>query len=66
MADTLSQQSTGTCERNIWSSLKSRHSQDNSATMVAKARYSTSVKERDTMDCFLEDQDMGLGPRKTR
>ena len=41
------------------------HSQDNSAAVVAKARYSASVEDQDTMLCFLEDQEMGLGPRKT-
>jgi len=40
-------------------------SQDNSAAVVAKARYSASVEDLDTMLCFLEDQEMGLGPRKT-
>ena len=40
-------------------------SHDNSAAVVANAQYSAYVEERDTVLCFLADQEMGLGPRKT-
>ena len=40
-------------------------SQANSTAVEANARYSTSVKERETVDYFLEDQEIGLEPRKT-
>ena len=36
----------------------------NSAAVEAKARYSASVEDRETVDCFLEDQEIGLEPRK--
>ena len=36
------------------------------AAVWAKHRYSASVDERATVDCFLEDQEIGLGPRKTQ
>ena len=41
-------------------------SQDNSAAVVAKARYLVSMEEQETVGCFLEDQEIGQGPRKTR
>ena len=34
--------------------------------MDASARYSASVDDRETVDCFLEDQEIGLEPRKTK
>ena len=40
-------------------------SQDNLAAMVAKVWYSDSVEEWDTVFCFLTNQEMGFGPRKT-
>ena len=46
---------------------KSRRSiriQYNSAVVEAKARYSASVEERDTVPCFLADQEMGEFPKK--
>ena len=33
--------------------------------MEAKTQYSASVEERETVDCFFEDQEIGLEPRKT-
>ena len=46
--------------------LEQIRSQENSAVVVAKARYLASVEERVTVLCFLADQEIGLGPRKTR
>ena len=34
--------------------------------MDASARYSASVDDREIVDCFLEDQEIGLEPRKTK
>ena len=47
-------------------SLKRMRSQETSAAVVARARYSASMEERATMLCFLEDQEIGEGPRNTR
>ena len=47
-------------------SLKRMRSQDTSAVVVARARYSASVEERATVVYFLEDQEIGEGPRNTR
>ena len=41
-------------------------SQANLAAVDASARYSALVDERETVDCFLEDQEIGLEPRKTK
>ena len=41
------------------------HSQANFAAVEAKAQYSTSVEEWETVDYFLEDQEIGLELRKT-
>ena len=40
--------------------------QEISAIVVAKARYSATVEEQDTVAYFFADQGMGHGPRKTR
>ena len=48
------------------SSRKRVQSQANLATVDASARYSASVDDRKTVDCFLEDQEIGLEPRKTK
>ena len=48
------------------SSRKRVRSQANLAAVDASARYSALVDERDTVDCFLEDQEIGLEPRKTK
>ena len=47
-------------------SLNKIRSQDNLAAVVAKARYSTSVEEREIVGCFFDDQEIGQGLRKTR
>ena len=47
-------------------SLKRIRSQDTFGAVVAKARYSASVEDRATVVCFLDDQEMGEGPRKTK
>ena len=47
-------------------SLKRIRSQDTSVAVVAKAQYSASVEDRATVVCFLDDQEMGEGPRKTK
>ena len=31
---------------------------------MASERYSASMEEQETVGCFLEDQDIGLEPRK--
>ena len=36
----------------------------NSAAVEAKAQYSAFVEEHETVDCFLEDQEIGIEPRK--
>ena len=66
MAEALSHQKIGTWERKIHNSLKRICSQDIFAAVVAKARYSAFVEERATVVCFLDDQEMGEGPRNTR
>lgn len=33
--------------------------------MVANVIYSASIEEREIVDCFFEDHDTGLDPRKT-
>ena len=48
------------------SSRKRVRSQANSAAVDASARYSASMEERETVDYFLEDQEIGLEPRKTK
>ena len=55
----------GMCGRNSLSSLNKVHSQASSTAVEAKARYSASVEELETVDCFLEDQEIGFEPRKT-
>ena len=65
MVETLSHQRMGTWERDERSSLNKIRSQANSAVVVASAWYSALV-ERATVVCFLEDQEIGLEPRKTK
>lgn len=40
--------------------------QDNSAAVEASARYSASADDRDTIICFLADQEIKDGPRKNQ
>ena len=65
MAETLSHQRIGMCGRKTLSSRNKVRSQANSAAVEAKARYSASMEDRETVGYFFEDQDMGLEPRKT-
>lgn len=44
-------------------SRSSMHSQNSSAAVWARHRYSDSVEESATMDCFLEHHDTGLRPK---
>ena len=39
--------------------------QHNSATVEAKARYSVSMEDQETIACFLADQVIGQLPKKT-
>lgn len=59
---TLSQNTTGGCVRVIPSSYKNELTHFISAEMLATARYSASVDDRATSDCFLEDQAIGMEP----
>ena len=45
------------------SSLRSASTHINSAVALAKALYSASVLERDTVACFLALHDIKLGPK---
>ena len=65
MAELLSHQRIGMCGRKSLSSWNKVSSQANSTAVEAKARYSASMEDRETVGCFFEDQDMGLEPRKT-
>ena len=65
IAELLSHHRMGMCGRNSLSSLNKVHSQASSTAVEAKARYSASVEEQETVDCFLEDQEIGFEPRKT-
>ena len=65
IAELLSHHKMGMWGRKSLSSLNKVRSQANSATMEAKARYSAFVEEQETVDCFLENQEIGFEPRKT-
>lgn len=47
-------------------SWSSTHSLNSSAAVWAKHRYSDSVEESATVDCFLKHHDMGLRPKYTQ
>ena len=63
-AELLSHQRTGMWGRKSLRSLKGVQSHANSTAVEAKAQYSASVEDHETVDCFLEDQEIGLEPRK--
>lgn len=49
----LSQNKIANCECETWNSSNNAHNQINSQTADTIARYSTSVKECETVVCFL-------------
>ena len=57
---TLSHHNFGGVGRNTPRSFRTWRSQDNSAAVVAKALYSDSVEERETVSCFLALHVIGL------
>jgi len=62
---TLSHHIKGGVERKIPKSLRSIRIQYNSAAVEAKALYSASVDDLETVDCFLADHVMGQFPKNT-
>jgi hypothetical protein len=60
----LSHHRSGIEESEIPISLNNTQIQNNSAVVSAKARYSASVLERETIACFLALQDTRQFPRK--
>jgi len=48
----------------MWSSFKKDCSQRSSYAVIARLRYSASVLERATNVCFLDHQEIKLGPKK--
>ena len=47
------------------SSQSKEHNQESSAAVVARDRYLASVKEQETVDCFLEDYEIEFEPKNT-
>ena len=64
-AETLSHHKIGASTRKTPSSLSKVWSQHNSAEAKARARYSDTILERETVSCFLADHVIGLEPRYT-
>jgi hypothetical protein len=63
IAEILSQWIKGGISKGIWMSQSSWWIQASSAAVIARARYSASVEERETVCCFLEAQEIGLEPK---
>ena len=66
MALKLSQEMIGGCDKEIPRSRRTNVSQDNSAVVEDKARYSASALERATVLCFLALQEIQVSPRKVQ
>lgn len=66
MAAWLSQYTRAGCECWIWKSLSKTSNQTISQKVWAKARYSASANERDTVACFLDFQLIKESPIKTQ
>jgi len=63
MADMLSQNNIGAVGISICKKLSSCLIQSNSVAVTARALYSASVEDCDTVCCFFYDQEMGLEPK---
>ena len=61
-AETLSHHRVGAVEMKTPRSLSNVRSQQSSTEAKARALYSDSVEDLDTVSCFLTDHVMGLGP----